>query len=149
MNIISFLDPFKSILESFSLRTKYEHKLSRCRYLKTMVNRVYSKKIKESRQFSVCLFVLSSKKGGLGVSLVVQRLRIHLLMQGTQVPSLVWEDPTCHRAAKPLCHNWAYTHSIYSCQWRAVLLWNNGFVSILRTISEPYNWLCFPLCNGC
>ena len=105
MNIISFLDPFKSILESFSLRTKYEHKLSRCRYLKTMVNRVYSKKIKESRQFSVCLFVLSSKKGGLGVSLVVQRLRIHLLMQGTQVPSLVWEDPTCHRAAKPLCHN--------------------------------------------
>ena len=29
-------------------------------------------------------------------SLVVQWLRIHLAMQGTQVPSLVREDATCH-----------------------------------------------------
>ena len=28
--------------------------------------------------------------------LVVRRLRIHLPKQGTQVPSLVKEDPTCH-----------------------------------------------------
>ena len=34
-------------------------------------------------------------------SLVVQWLRIHLPVQGTQVQSLVREDPTCHRAAKP------------------------------------------------
>ena len=31
-------------------------------------------------------------------------LRIYLLMQGTQVRSLVWKDPTCHGAAKPLHH---------------------------------------------
>ena len=31
-------------------------------------------------------------------SLVVQWLRIHLLMQGTQVQSLVREDPTCYGA---------------------------------------------------
>ena len=42
------------------------------------------------------------------VSLVVQWVRIHLLMYGTQVQSLVWEDSTCCRATKSLCHNyWA------------------------------------------
>ena len=39
-------------------------------------------------------------------SLVVQWLRIHLLMQGTQVRSLVQEDPTCHGATKLMCHNY-------------------------------------------
>ena len=30
-------------------------------------------------------------------------------MQGTRVWALVWEDPTCHRATKPMHHNyWAY-----------------------------------------
>ena len=29
-------------------------------------------------------------------------LRIHLLMQGTWVGSLPWEDPTCHWATKPM-----------------------------------------------
>ena len=37
-------------------------------------------------------------------SLVVQRLRVHLPMQGTQVGSLVLEDPTCLGATKPVCH---------------------------------------------
>ena len=27
-------------------------------------------------------------------------------MQGTQVQSLIWEDPTCHWATKPLCHSY-------------------------------------------
>ena len=36
---------------------------------------------------------------------VVQRLRIHLPMQGTQVQSLVWEDSTCCGMTKPLPHN--------------------------------------------
>ena len=36
---------------------------------------------------------------------VVQWLRIHLVMQGTPVQSLVWEDPTCHRATEPVGHN--------------------------------------------
>ena len=39
-------------------------------------------------------------------SLVAQWLRIHLPMQGTQVRSLVWEDPTCSGATKPMCHNY-------------------------------------------
>ena len=37
-------------------------------------------------------------------SLVVRWLRIRLPMLGTQVRSLIWEDPTCRRATKPI-HN--------------------------------------------
>ena len=41
-------------------------------------------------------------------SLVAKCLRIHLPMQGTRIQSLVREDTTCHRSAKPMCHNyWA------------------------------------------
>ena len=41
-------------------------------------------------------------------SLVVQWLRICLPMQGTRVRALVWEDPTCRGATKPVSHNyWA------------------------------------------
>ena len=39
-------------------------------------------------------------------SLVAQWLRICLLMQGTRVRALVWEDPTCCRAAGPVSHNY-------------------------------------------
>ena len=43
-----------------------------------------------------------------GTSLVTQWLRIHLPMQGTQVWSLVREDPTWLSTTKPVCHNyWA------------------------------------------
>ena len=38
-------------------------------------------------------------------SLVVQWLRICLPMQGTRVRALVWEDPTCHGATRPVSHN--------------------------------------------
>ena len=45
-----------------------------------------------------------------GASLVAQWLRIHLPMHGTWVRALAWEDPTCHRATKPMHHNyWATT----------------------------------------
>ena len=41
-------------------------------------------------------------------SLMVQWIRIHLSLHGTWAPSLVWEDPTRHEAAKPVRHNsWA------------------------------------------
>ena len=41
-----------------------------------------------------------------GVSLVAQWLRIRLPMQGTRVRALVWENPTCHGATKPVRHNY-------------------------------------------
>ena len=43
-------------------------------------------------------------------SLVAQRLRICLPMQGTPVRYLVQKDSTCHRATKPMCYSyWAPT----------------------------------------
>ena len=36
---------------------------------------------------------------------VAQWLRVCLLMRGTRVRALVWEDPTCHRATRPVSHN--------------------------------------------
>ena len=39
-------------------------------------------------------------------SLVAQWLGTRLPMQGTWVRALVREDPTCHRATKPVCYNY-------------------------------------------
>ena len=39
-----------------------------------------------------------------GTSLQAQWSRIHLPMQGTRVQALVWEDPTCRGATKPVRH---------------------------------------------
>ena len=39
-------------------------------------------------------------------SLVVQWLRVCLPMQGTWVRGLVWEDPTCRGATRPVSHNY-------------------------------------------
>ena len=59
----------------------------------------------------------------IGASLVVQWLRIRLPMQGTQVRALVWEDPTCHGATKPVHHNY--------------------WVCALEPVSHNY-WACVP-----
>ena len=45
-------------------------------------------------------------------SLVAQWLRIHLPMQETRVQALVWEDPTCRGATKPLHHNYWSPHAL-------------------------------------
>ena len=42
----------------------------------------------------------------LRASLSAQWLRACLLMQGTRVRALVWEDPTCHVATGPVSHNY-------------------------------------------
>ena len=41
-----------------------------------------------------------------GASLVAQWLRICLPMQGTRVRALVWEDPTCQGATRPMSHSY-------------------------------------------
>ena len=40
-----------------------------------------------------------------GASLVAQWLRVCLLVRGTRVQALVWEDPTCCGAAGPVGHS--------------------------------------------
>ena len=55
-----------------------------------------------------------------GTSLVVQRLKIWLPVQRTQVRSLVQEDPTCRRAAKPELPNyWAHVLELVLCNKRS------------------------------
>ena len=48
----------------------------------------------------------SELKERIWASLVAQWLRIRLLMQGTRVQALLWEDPTCRGATKPVRHNY-------------------------------------------
>ena len=48
----------------------------------------------------------NSVKKNTGASLVAQWLRICLLMQGTRARALVWEDPTCRGATRPVSHNY-------------------------------------------
>ena len=50
-------------------------------------------------------FFYLKKINSQGASLVAQWLRICLPMQGTRVPALVWEDPTCHGATGHVSHN--------------------------------------------
>ena len=49
---------------------------------------------------------IRSFKSSPGASLVAQWLRICLPMQGTRVRALVWEDPTCRGATKPVSHSY-------------------------------------------
>ena len=58
-----------------------------------------------------------------GASLMVQRIKIHLAMQGTLlVRFLVWEDPTCLRATKSMSHNYrAFVLEPASCSPELVL----------------------------
>ena len=57
-----------------------------------------------SKELSKTIRVIS--KGLRGASLVAQWLRICLPMQGTRVRALVWEDPTCRGATRPVSHNY-------------------------------------------
>ena len=65
---------------------------------------INSKALKRSLNFSP--IVVLTKSTDAGTSLVVQWLRIRLLMQGTWVWSLAWEDPTCRGVARSKCHNY-------------------------------------------
>ena len=65
----------------------------------------YQLHIKSSNQLMFLKCILYFLKNKNRSSLVVQRLRIHLPMQGTQVGSPAREDLTCHGADKPRHHN--------------------------------------------
>ena len=70
-------------------------------------------------------------------SLVAWWLRIHLPVQATQLRSLVREDPTCHRATKPVHHNnWACTLEPTS---------HNYWAHMLQLLKPT--WLDPVLCN--
>ena len=64
------------------------------------------KEIKQKKvSYEKCRNHIRKRVNG-GASLVAQWLRICLPMQGRRVRALVWEDPTCRGAAKPVRHNY-------------------------------------------
>ena len=63
------------------------------------------------------------KKMKSGASLVAQWLRVCLPMQGTWVRALVWEDPTCRGAARPVSHDcWACASGACARQREAAMV---------------------------
>ena len=65
----------------------------------------------------MCLKMIVLKTVVTGISLW---WRLCLPMKGTQVWSLVQEDPTCHGTTKPICHkHWACTVEPGSCNYWA------------------------------
>ncbi|KAJ8780354.1 hypothetical protein J1605_011618 [Eschrichtius robustus] len=60
---------------------------------------------REPRLLGLRVWSLCFAAGGAAMaSLVAQWLRICLLRQGTRVRALVWEDPTCRGAPRPVSH---------------------------------------------
>ena len=62
--------------------------------------------VKRQRGYEINKYIRKKKKEIHGASLVAQWLRIRLPMQETRVQALVWENLTCLRATKPVCHNY-------------------------------------------
>ena len=72
---------------------------------------------------------IMSNKGNRRTSLLAQWLRICLPMQGIWVLSLVWQNPTCQGATKPVHHNF------WACIPRACALQQEAIK--IRSLSTP------------
>ena len=76
----------------------------------------------------------------LGASLVVQWLRVCLPMWGTRVRALVWEDPTCRRATRPVSHNcWACASGACALQQERPWWWE-AHAPQWRVAPTCHNW---------
>ena len=72
-------------------------------------------------------------------SLVAQWLRICLPMQGTRVRVLVWEDPTCRGATRPVSHNyWACASGACASQQERPRQWK----------AHAPRWRVAPACHN-
>ena len=73
-------------------------------------------------------------------SLVAQRSRICPPMQGTQARALVWEDPTCRGATKPMSHNhWACAPGAWAPQQEKPRQWK-AHAPRWRVAPACHNW---------
>ena len=80
------------------------------------------------------------KKWNDGASLVAQWLRICLPMQGTRVRALVWEDPTCRGATRPVSHNyWACASGACAPQQERLQQWE-AHAPRWRGAPACHNW---------
>ena len=96
--------------------TEWEKIFANHTFDKELVTRILKKLLQKNIKINN-----SIKKLANGTSLVVQWLRICLPVQGTWVWALVWEDPTCCRATKPVCHKYwdcalePASHNYWAC----------------------------------
>ena len=74
-----------------------------CKILDTLENRQFLKRLSIELQYNPKIPLLNIYTRKVGNFLVAQWLRIHQPIKGTQVQSLVREDPTCRGATKPVC----------------------------------------------
>ena len=93
-------------LESFCIvkETINKTKRSPTEWEKIFANNISNKGLRSKIYKEIILLNIKNKQTG--ASLVAQWLRVCLLMQGTRVRALVWEDPTCHGATRPVSHNY-------------------------------------------
>ena len=75
-------------------------------YTKDIANKDLLYSTGNSTQYSLMAYMGKESKNECRTSLVAQRLRIRLPMRGTRARALVWEDPTCCGATKPVRHNY-------------------------------------------
>ena len=96
-----------------------------------------------SRNRAPRIILLPDYKPTLWASLVAQWLRVCLLMQGTRVRALVWEDPTCRGVAGPVGHDcWACASGACALQQERPRWWGTralrwGVAPACRNWREP------------
>ena len=78
-------------------------------------------------------------------SLMVQWLRIHLSMQGTQVQSLIREDPICYGATEPVPNCWVHVVQLLKPECLEPVIHKRGHFNDKPT---PPQWRVAPTrCN--
>ena len=96
------------IVERYSERSKKKVpvKIFQLKYLYILMQKIKLNILSVQQNLPLQKDNFSIKNAICRASLVAQWLGICLPMQGTRVRALVWEDPTCCGATRPVSHNY-------------------------------------------